>query len=57
MRVRIAIAGEDVFYYPDLLVSYDASDRTRFWRERPCLVVEVLSEATARTDRREKLLA
>jgi Uma2 family endonuclease len=57
MKVRLAIAGEDIFYYPDLLVSCRPDDRARYWREHPCLIVEVLSEATARTDRREKLLA
>jgi Uma2 family endonuclease len=57
MKARVAIAGEDVFYYPDLLVSCRPDDRARYWRTHPCLIVEVLSETTARTDRREKLLA
>jgi Uma2 family endonuclease len=57
MKVRLAIAGEQVFYYPDLVVSCRPDDRARSWREHPCLVVEVLSETSARTDRHEKLLA
>jgi Uma2 family endonuclease len=57
MKLRLRIAGETVFYYPDLMVACRADDRARYWRDHPCLLVEVLSEATARTDRREKLLA
>jgi len=57
MKVRLRIASEDVLYYPDLLVSCDPLDRARYWREQPCLVVEIASETTARIDRREKLLA
>jgi Uma2 family endonuclease len=57
MKVRLNVAGEDVFYYPDLVLSCDPQDRATYYRNRPCLIVEVLSEATARLDRREKLLA
>jgi Uma2 family endonuclease len=34
-----------------------AEDRARYWREQPCLVVEIGSASTARIDRREKFLA
>ena len=57
MKVYLKIAGEDIFYYPDVVVSCDPDDREPFYRSRPCLVVEVLSPATARIDRREKFLA
>ena len=57
MKVHIRSGGEAFFYYPDLLLSCDPDDRADYYRERPCLVVEVLSEATARIDRREKLYA
>ncbi len=57
MKVRLNVAGEDAFYYPDLVLASDPQDRERYYRSRPCLIVEVLSEATARIDRREKLLA
>lgn len=57
MKVCLRIAGDDIFYYPDLLVSCEPEDLARYWREQPCLVVEILSEITARIDRREKLLA
>jgi Uma2 family endonuclease len=57
MKVRLNIADQSVFYYPDLLLSCDPADREPYFRSRPCLIVEVLSESTERIDRREKLLA
>jgi len=57
MKVRLTIAGQEIFYYPDLVLSCDPNDRETYFREHPCLIVEVLSEATERIDRREKLLA
>ena len=57
MKVRLEIGKQDVFYYPDLLVSCDPNDRATYYRECPCLIVEVLSESTERLDRREKMLA
>lgn len=57
MKVRLTVAGEDIFYYPDLMVTCDPRDRETYYCTRPCLIVEVLSESTERIDRREKLLA
>ena len=57
MKLRLEIGGKTVFYYPDLLLSCDPQDREPFFTRAPCLVVEVLSESTARIDRHEKLLA
>jgi Uma2 family endonuclease len=57
MKLRLSIADKPVFYYPDLLLACDPSDRETYFRCRPCLIVEVLSESTERIDRREKLLA
>lgn len=57
IKVHLTVAGEDAFYYPDLMLACDPRDRARYYRERPCLIVEVLSNATERIDRREKLLA
>ncbi|MBK1692962.1 Uma2 family endonuclease [Ectothiorhodospira mobilis] len=57
MKVHVRQAGEDAFYYPDLLLTCDPHDRATYYRERPCLIVEVLSEGTERIDRREKLFA
>ncbi len=54
MKVRLRIDDQDLFYYPDLLLSCDPDDRETYYRTRPCLLVEVLSDSTARIDRREK---
>ena len=57
MKVRLRIAEQDSFYYPDLLLSCDPDDRETYFRTNPCVIVEVLSETTERIDRREKFLA
>ncbi len=57
MKVRIEQEDETFFYYPDLLLSCEATDRHTYYRQSPCLLIEVLSNSTARIDRREKLLA
>ena len=57
MKVRLRIQKQDLFYYPDLLLSCDPHDRETYYRAQPCLLVEVLSDSTARIDRREKLWA
>lgn len=57
MKVRLNIADKQIFYYPDLLLSCDPADRETYFRNSPCLIVEVLSETTERIDRREKFLA
>jgi Uma2 family endonuclease len=57
MKVRLKISGQDIFYYPDLLLSCEPTDREIYFRQAPCLIVEVLSESTERVDRREKMLA
>ena len=49
--------GEDVFYYPDVMVDCSpASDADRTVRA-PCVVVEVTSPTTSTIDQREKLAA
>jgi Uma2 family endonuclease len=57
MKVRLNISGQDIFYYPDLLLSCEPTDRETYFRKQPCLIIEVLSESTERIDRREKMLA
>jgi Uma2 family endonuclease len=57
LKLHLRIAGDDIFYYPDLMVCCQAEDRARYWREQPCLIVEIASASTARIDRREKFLA
>ena len=57
MKVRPAIGRR--FYYPDLVVSCNdpAEEEDEYVETHPTLIVEVLSESTEQTDRREKRLA
>lgn len=57
MKVRLQIASQDIFYYPDLLLSCAANDREPYYCTQPCVIVEVLSPSTERLDRREKFLS
>lgn len=57
VKLRLAIAGKDIFYYPDLMVCCDPADRAAYYRSKPCLIVEILSDSTARVDCQEKLFA
>ncbi len=45
----------DVGYYPDVQVVCDPTDQHQLYTERPCIIVEVLSDSTRRLDRGEKL--
>ncbi len=53
MKVHV----DDCFFYPDVVVGCDPDDDHDFYLERPVLIVEVLSETTARRDRTVKRLA
>jgi Uma2 family endonuclease len=55
--MKLRVAQWNAFYYPDVLVTCDASDTQPYFKESPCLIVEVLSPSTEGIDRREKLLA
>ena len=57
MKVKIPPASADAYYYPDVLVACDPTDNARYFRERPTVIIEVLSPETERTDRREKGIA
>jgi Uma2 family endonuclease len=48
-------ARQDVHYYPDVMVACGPEPEDPYIEDAPCLVVEVLSPSTARTDRGEKL--
>jgi len=56
VKVRLQISQEDVFYYPDVMVSCDPRETTYFKRF-PQVLIEVLSPQTEKTDRREKFLS
>jgi Uma2 family endonuclease len=55
MKVKIQLAS--AFYYPDVLVACDPTDKEQYYRERPVVIVEVLSPETRGTDEREKAIA
>lgn len=57
MKVRLEVAREDIFYYPDLMVACDSRDTHRHYKRFPKVLVEVLSPDTERIDRREKFLS
>ena len=52
--MKIHVETHNSFYYPDLSVCCDPSDRDDLFLSRPCFIVEVLSPSTALIDRREK---
>lgn len=56
-KVRLQLAGEDVFYYPDVMVACDPRDTDRYFKRYPKVLIEVLSETTEPIDRREKFLS
>jgi Uma2 family endonuclease len=49
--------GDIASFYPDLMVCCDPSDDDPRHRERPCLIVEVLSPSSIERDRETKLAA
>jgi Uma2 family endonuclease len=56
MKVKIKTQKTDIFYYPDIVVTCDPEDNERYFKTRPNLIVEVLSNGTKTTDKREKRL-
>jgi Uma2 family endonuclease len=49
--------NEETFYYPDVFVACDNPPKSRYRREEPILIIEVISASTRQIDRREKLRA
>ncbi len=48
--------NENTFYYPDFMVAcQDAPNQ--YFHDKPCVVVEIISKSTARTDQNEKRYA
>lgn len=54
VKVRLKVLGDDVFYYPDVMVGCDPRDTHRLYLNYPRILVEVTSDSTERLDRREK---
>jgi Uma2 family endonuclease len=55
-KVRLRLAEEDIFYYPDVMVLCDPRDTDRYFKRYPKTLIEVLSDSTEAIDRREKSL-
>jgi Uma2 family endonuclease len=55
--VKIYVAEQNSFYYPDAMLVCAEDDDHSHYVTRPCIVVEVISPSTASIDRREKLMA
>ncbi len=56
VKVRLEVARDDLFYYPDFVVCCNAFGIEKHFLRLPTLIVEVLSPSTESTDRREKKL-
>lgn len=56
LKVRLAIARTNIFYYPDVMVACDPRDTDAYFKRFPKVLIEVLSASTAHIDRREKFL-
>lgn len=54
--MKVRVASVNAFYYPDVVLACAADDDHPYYKERPCLIAEVLSPSTANIDRREKWL-
>ena len=54
MKLTIA-AADNATYYPDVMVVCDRTDSAPYVKQKPSLLIEVLSPSTALLDRREKL--
>jgi Uma2 family endonuclease len=53
MKLTIS-AASNATYYPDVMVTGDRVDNDAYVKQKPCLLIEVLSPLTAMLDRREK---
>lgn len=56
-EIRLSLKDHRSYYYPDVLVSSDANAPDEYTESAPCLLVEVLSQGTAHTDRHAKYAA
>lgn len=53
--IKVRLTSE-VYYYPDVLISCEKNPEDSHFRNKPILIVEVISPSTEHIDRREKLL-
>jgi Uma2 family endonuclease len=55
MKLYAKTREDEVFYYPDIMVSCDDNPPSEYYEDKPKLLVEVLSDSTESKDRLEKL--
>jgi Uma2 family endonuclease len=55
MKVYAKTREDEVFYYPDVMVSCDEQPPSEYYEKNPRLIVEVSSDSTESKDRLEKL--
>ena len=55
--VKLKIAARKTYYYPDLMLGCSRNETDAYAVTEPCLVIEILSPATAAIDEREKWVA
>jgi Uma2 family endonuclease len=57
MKVRLSLAEDTYFYYPDAMVVCEKAGLGPSWCERPSVLFEILSPGTRSIDDREKRMA
>lgn len=57
LKLRVKTNETERYYYSDVFVSCDPSDRETYFRNNASLIIEVLSPSTERLDRTEKFEA
>ncbi len=57
VKLRLAVARDDFFYYPDIMVTCDPRDTEKLFKRHPKLLIEVLSDHSERIDKREKFFS
>ena len=55
--MRLYIAEQNAYYYPDVMLACGSSHPGRFFESAPCLLIEVLSHSTAAIDKVAKYTA
>ena len=56
MKLRLPVGNQELFYYPDLMVTSEQCDFTHPYCSHPKLLIEVTSPKTKQIDNRSKLL-
>ncbi|HKX27605.1 MAG TPA: Uma2 family endonuclease [Blastocatellia bacterium] len=55
--MKVLIEAANTFYYPDVFVTCETVKANTYFKNQPCLIIEVLTPGTESTNRREKLAA